>query len=339
MTEKYLVIQTAFIGDAILTLPMIQKLKENYANSEIDVVSNPTTAQIFSSSPAVKSVFILSKKKEQKSILNTIKFALKLRKNNYTKIIAPHRSFRTSLIVLFASGQESIGFSNSSLGFVYTRKVKYCKECHEVERNLHLISAETSNNKWKIFPEIFADTVGIDKIKSIFKLFKGQKIVAFAPGSVWQTKRYPKEYFVEIINRLSAKGIQCVLIGSESDKILCDEIVALSKSNAVSFAGKFSIAESVEFLRNCNLLVSNDSGPTHIAMAANIACITIFCSTVPQFGFSPYNKTSIVLSYDNLECKPCGIHGHKVCPISSFDCGYKLLPEKVLRSIQSIIDK
>lgn len=339
MAEKILVIQTAFVGDAILTLPMIQVLKDNYPDSEIDVVSNPITAQIFNASPVVKNVFILSKKHEHKSILSTIKFALKLRKCNYNQIISPHRSFRTSLIVFFASGKVSVGFSNSAFSIVYNHKAEYPKKCHEVERNLKLIGAKTSHDAWRILPKIVIDKTGMEKIKNIFNSLGKLKIVAFAPGSVWQTKKYPKEYIVEIINKLSEKKIQCCLIGSGMDKALCDEIVSLSKSNAISYAGKLTIPESIEFLRKCDLLVSNDSGPTHMAMSANISCVTIFCSTVPKFGFYPYNKKSIVLSYNNLECKPCGIHGFKTCPTGTFDCGYKLLPEQVLNSIQSVIDK
>src|SRR5690606_20661101 len=95
--EKILIIQTAFIGDAILTLPLIQKLKEMYPESLIDVISTPATGQIFSSSPYVNEVIILDKKGEHKSIFSVIKFARKIKERGYSKLYSPHRSFRTSL--------------------------------------------------------------------------------------------------------------------------------------------------------------------------------------------------------------------------------------------------
>ena len=178
MPLRFLIVQTAFIGDAILTLPMIQKLKVNFPNAVIDVVAIPSTEEIFNSSRIVTNVFALAKRKEHKSLFSTIKFALNLRRFNYDKIISPHRSFRSSLFVFFASGKETIGFSNSSLSAVYKTKVDYCKTCHEVERNLKLIGADTSNGNWKILPQICVNERGKNKINDIVKKFESKKIAA-----------------------------------------------------------------------------------------------------------------------------------------------------------------
>ncbi len=337
MDLRILVVQTAFIGDAILTLPMIQQLSKNYPGCTIDVVSILSTKEIFLSSPVVNKVFVLLKRKEHKSLLSTIKFALELKKNSYDKIISPHRSFRSSLLVFFADGKESIGYSNSSLGFVYNRKVTYCKTCHEVERNLKLIGTDTSDGGWNILPKIFIDEKEKNKISGIVNSFRNNKIVAIAPGSVWETKIYPKKYYVKIIKMLAEREIQSVLIGGKDDIDLCSEIKNLSDTNCLSLAGELSIAQTVELLRNCSILISNDSAPTHMGMAADIPTVTLFCSTVHAFGFYPYNQKSISLSYDKLECKPCGIHGHKECPIGTFECGKKLLPEDVINSVQSLM--
>ena len=73
-------------------------------------------------------------------------------------------------------------------------------------------------------------------------------------------------------------------------------------------------------------------------MIADIPTLTIYCSTIPQFGFYPYNKKSDYLSFNELNCKPCGIHGHDKCPINTFDCGYKLMPEMVIEKIAKLLD-
>lgn len=86
--------------------------------------------------------------------------------------------------------------------------------------------------------------------------------------------------------------------------------------------------------KHVKLLISNDSAPTHLGMCADIPVLTIFCSTVPGFGFYPYNEQSKTISFSNLDCKPCGIHGYRKCPIETFDCGYKLLPEMVIEKIK-----
>ena len=338
MPEKFLIIQTAFIGDAILTLPMIQVLKEKFPDAKIDVVAIPSTKEIFLSSPVVNEVFVFFKRTKHKSIFATIKFALNLRKTNYAKIISPHRSFRSSLLVLIAAGKGSIGYKKSALSLIYKIRKDYYSDCHEVERNLILIDADTSKEKWKIKPELFISDEIKTKIENLLAGFGNRKVAAIAPGSVWETKKYPKEYFAEIIKLLSGLGVLSILIGGKDDENLCSEIASLSGTDCFSLSGKLCISESVELLKHCKVLISNDSAPTHMGMIADIPTVTIFCSTVPEFGFYPYNKKSISLSYDKLECKPCGIHGHKVCPTGTFDCAKKLKPLDIFNETITLID-
>jgi heptosyltransferase II len=162
-------------------------------------------------------------------------------------------------------------------------------------------------------------------------------IIAVAPGSVWKTKIYPKDYFIEIAETLVAEGKLVVLLGGQEDKVLCEEIKSKAVKNIHSVAGTLSIVESIELLKRCNALISNDSAPTHLGMIANIPVLTIYCSTIPEFGFYPYNSKSTYISLDGLKCKPCGIHGHNLCPIKTFECGYNLSPQKVLQKFSEII--
>lgn len=339
MDEKFLVIQTAFPGDAILTLPFIQKLNEIYQNRYIDVICIPATAEIFSSSPYVNNIIVLDKKDRYKSFLSILKFSLKLRQENYSKVFSPHRSFRTSLIVLLSGIKDSTGFDISSMRFVYKNIIKYEKDIHDVHRNLQLLGDKREIKNWKILPEIKTDFSSVKKIDDYLKQFKNKKLAAIAPGSVWNTKIYPEEYYCEIIKFLLSREFEIVLIGGKSDKKICERILNRFSEGVISAVDNFSIVESIELLRNCELLICNDSAPTHMAMAADIPVITIYCSTIPAFGFYPYNKRSLFVSYDELKCKPCGIHGHNKCPVKTFDCGNKLLPEKIIEKIQDIISE
>lgn len=336
-TERILIIQTAFLGDAILTLPMIQKIKEIYPVSLIDVVSIPQTKEVFENSPYVYKVYSYDKKGNQRSILSLIKFALTLKKNNYTRIYSPHRSFRTSLLVYLLDNVNSFGFDTASLNFVYENKIKYDNKIHEVARNLKLLGLSIDKENWKVLPELKISQEVKQKIQNLLKNINNP-LVAIAPGSVWQTKKYPEEYFETISNYLVKENYFVVFIGGQSDYELCNRLSSKINEDSLSFAGNLSITESVELLRNCNLLISNDSAPTHLGMVANIPVLTIYCSTIPGFGFFPYNEYSFSISFDGLECKPCGIHGRKSCPIKTFDCGYKLLPDKVIEKIEEVLN-
>ena len=336
--EKILVIQTAFIGDAILTLPMIQKLSEMWPGSRIDVLAIPSTAEIFSSSKYVSDSLILDKRGSHKSLKGLLNFIKLLRQNNYTRIYSPHRSFRTSFIVMMLDVKETYGFSNSSFKYVYRHIVKYIQEHHEVQRNLDLIGYDYKDN-WKVLPEVIIPSSSSEKIDDfILKNKLEGPLAAIAPGSIWNTKKYPDAYYREIIQFFRDKKYKVVLIGSNKDKELCDNIAAGFAGGVVSSAGNFSVIESIGLLMRAKIIISNDSAPTHFGICANIPVVTIYCSTVPEFGFAPYNQGSTFVSYNDLDCKPCGIHGYDVCPVKSFACGYNLKPQFIVSKIEEILN-
>ena len=333
-----LVIQTAFLGDAILTLPMIQELKKKNSESKLDVLAIPSTEIIFSSSPYVDDVIVIDKKEKHKSIKRLNNFIKELREKSYSIIYSPHRSFRSAYITIKLGVRETYGFDNSSFKYAYKNIVKYKQTDHEVQRNLELIGEDTKDKSWKISPEIIIAETEKEKVTDVLSTNKiDTEFIAVAPGSVWETKRYPKEYYSEVIKSLIAKDEKVVLIGGENDKLLCDEIAFNTNDKVKNLAGEFSVTETIQLLGSAKLLITNDSAPTHMGMCADIPVLTIYCSTAPGFGFYPYNNKSRYLSYDKLDCKPCGIHGYKECPVKSFDCGYKLIPEDILKEVEKML--
>jgi heptosyltransferase-2 len=164
------------------------------------------------------------------------------------------------------------------------------------------------------------------------------RFIAIAPGSVWNTKKYSADYFEVIIKHFVERKIKILLIGGENDKAITDDISSKFSDNVINSAGNFSIIESIELLKYARLLISNDSAPTHMGMCADTKVLTIYCSTVPDFGFYPYNKKSSSISFNDLKCKPCGIHGHDKCPIKTFDCAMKLLPDKVIVKVEEMLN-
>lgn len=337
MQEKILIIQTAFLGDAVLTLPMIQKLKEMYPDSSLSVLCIPSTKEIFDHSPHVDEVIVYDKRDKQKSLSSFITLIKIIRENKFSRIYSPHRSFRTSILVFFSGAGETFGFDVSSCSFIYKTRIKYFSTKHEVARNLDLIRYDTSNEKWKVLPYIEIPDDIVNRVDETVETLGYNKIVAIAPGSVWKTKIYPQEYFEEVIKYLVKENIFVILIGGSDDEKQCLGIEEKFNIQVKSFAGKLSIVESVALLKKCALLISNDSAPTHLGMIADIPTITIYCSTVPEFGFFPYNQKCKSISLDGLKCKPCGIHGHMECPIKTFDCGNKLLPEAVIREVKRFL--
>ncbi len=332
--ERILVIQTAFLGDALLTLPMLEKLKQKYSSAILDVLAIPATREIFSASSYIDNVIVMDKKGKQKGLRALNKFIRELRKYSYTKIYSPHRSFRSAYITLKLGVRDSYGFDNSNFKYAYKHLIRYEQKYHEVQRNLLLIGENIRGESWKVIPSIsFNKEMNKNVNNILLENHIQENFIAIAPGSVWETKKYPKEKYIEVIKLLSGYDEHFVLIGSSEDVKLCDDISSSAGSTVKSLAGKFSVIETIFFLKSAKLLISNDSAPTHMGMCADIPVLTIFCSTVPEFGFYAYNKKSSFLSYDDLECKPCGIHGYRECPIGTFDCANNLLPEKIVQEL------
>jgi heptosyltransferase-2 len=245
---------------------------------------------------------------------------------------------RTALIVLLSDVKESYGFENSSLKYVYKYLIPYNYQAHDVQRNLDLIGFKYDEKSWKIKPELKVNEKIKENIESFIKVNNlDTNIIAIAPGSIWYTKRYPLEYFKKIISELIKKKYKIILIGGEKDKSICEQLLP-GIEDVITTAGRFSLLESIELIKKAKLLISNDSAPTHMGMCANIPVLTLYCSTTFNFGFFPYNEKSSYLSYDDLFCKPCGIHGYDECPLGTFDCGKLLKPETVISKIEDMMD-
>ena len=336
--KKILIFQTAFLGDVILTLPLLQVLKRNFPNSEIDFVTTPRASEIIKTHPAVNRVILFDKKNEQKGWKGVFKLANKLRKENYEIVFSPHRSFRTSILLFISNIPKRISFDKSSFSFLYTDLVFYDNSKHEVERNLSLLEKIGITISNKEIPKIGILKTHKEKIdKIILENSIGKKIICIAPGSIWNTKRWTPENFAKTIELISQNfnNYTFILIGANEDETLCEQIISQSNnSSAINLAGKLSLIESAELISRAEFLISNDSAPLHIGVAVETKVVAIFGPTVTNFGFAPYGNNHLVIENKNLKCRPCSKHGGDSCPIKTFECMLSLTPEKIFSEIK-----
>lgn len=338
-TENILVIQTSFIGDAVLTLPMLEKLKTLYPKSILSVLTIPSTEIIFANSPFVDDVIVYDKRGKDKGLKNLFVLGKKLREKKFTKLFSPHRSLRTAIIVLLSQVFESTGFNNSSLSYAYKNSVEYNLNEHEVIRNFRLINYPFDGDSWKVLPKLNIPQESQKIIADFIKTNINSEYICVSPGSVWETKKYLDKYYIEIIKYIVGIGYKVVILGSSKEFDACENIKKEFSSSVINTAGKFSIIETIELIKRSKMIICNDSAPTHFAMAANSSVITLFCSTVPEFGFYPYSDKSSFLSVGNLSCKPCGIHGFRECPKNNYECAEKLYPYIVIDEINKILER
>jgi heptosyltransferase-2 len=343
MFNNILVIQTAFIGDAILTLPLIQVLKKNYPHSSIDVVVVPRTVEIFSHHPAISSIIPYDKRGKDSGLIGFWRLRNQLCAKNYNLIIIPHRSLRSALLGRLLKPNVCIGFDRSVGRLLFTKVVHYEPTDHEIDRNLSLLSPLSllinRNELPKLYPSVENAKV-VDSVLDNYGLNKENHIVTVAPGTIWNTKRWPANRFAAVCKQLSSECSAVLLIGGKEDNALCEEIAGMSKANNVfNVAGKLSLLQSAELIKRSHVIISNDSAPMHLAVAVGTPVVAIFGATVPEYGFAPRGAHDIVIETKGLTCRPCSIHGGKTCPIGTFECMMAITPELVVNKVLPFLRK
>lgn len=325
---KFLIIQTAFIGDVILATAVAEKLHQQFPDAQIDFVLRKGNEGLLSNHPFIKTVFVWDKKKGKIKNLFAIKNQVKA--NKYDSIIDLHRFASSGFIAGLSGAKEKVGFDKNPLSFLFTKKIKHeiGTGKHEVERNQQLIEHLTDNKAAK--PKLYPTEENFESVKK----YKNRNYVCLAPTSVWFTKQYPKEKWIELCDQLP-KDLTIYLLGAPSDDIACEEIRSFSKNkNIVNLAGKLNFLESAALMKDAEMNYVNDSAPMHIASAMNAKTTAIYCSTVPSFGFGPLSDDSKIIETKlTLDCRPCGLHGHQACPKGHFKCAFSIETSELLNRL------
>jgi len=331
LLSKILIIQPAFIGDVILATGVIEKLHQYHPDAKIDFFLRKGNEGLLKNNPAIHQVLVWDKKKNKnKNLLALLK---QIRKEKYDLVINLQRFFSSGFITAFSNARYTVGYDKNPLSYLFSKRVKHEIASngvgkHEVERNHLLIQKWTDTDFAK--PKLYPSSEDFDSVKE----FKGAKYITAAPTSVWFTKQYPKEKWIEFLSQVPA-DMKVYLLGAPGDKLVCDEIAEASNNkNIINLAGKLSFLQSAALMKDAVMNYVNDSAPMHIASSMDAPVCAIFCSTIPSFGFGPLSSNSTVVEIrENLYCRPCGLHGYKKCPEGHFKCGYSIHTKELLQLI------
>jgi len=329
---KILLWQTAFLGDLILTTPLIASIKALYPDSYLSVITKPFGKDVLKNNPYVDELIVFDKKRQ-----STISLIKELRQKKFDVAISPHRSHRASYSLFFAKIPERIGFDRAGFSFLYTKKAKHTFDgIHEIDRNFRLLQLLPEYNEKKLikYPQIFLD----EKEDNFFKTLnlKEKDYIVVAPGSKWETKKWTEEGFRQVIKHLS-KDTKVVVIGGKEDLGTVNNVLkGLKNKNIINTAGKTNLRESFSIIKHAKALISNDSAPVHMAVAFGTPVVDIYGATTPSLGFYPYRNGAVVEIKD-LDCRPCGLHGHKKCPKETFECMKLITPQMVLNSLDQLL--
>lgn len=314
--QKILIIQTAFIGDVILATSLIEKLHIFYPEAKIDFLLRKGNESLLENHPKLNEVLIWDKKEGKYSNLKAL--SKKIHKSKYDLVVNLQRFASSGILTAFSGATITVGFKKNPLSFLFKHAYehKIGNGVHEITRNQKLIEIFTDSMAEN--PKLYPSNQDYNFVQE----YKVDKYICLAPSSVWFTKQLPKSKWIDIIHKTN-DNYKIYLLGSLSDKELCDSLIQTSRNkNVINLAGKLNLLQSAALMQNAEMNHVNDSAPLHISSAMNAPVTAYFCSTKPDFGFGPLSKDSKIVEVNyNLACRPCGLHGKKECPETHFKCG------------------
>jgi heptosyltransferase-2 len=342
--SRILVFQTAFLGDVILTLPLAQAIRERAPAARVSFVAIPAAHSVLAGHPAVAEVILYDKKGSQRGIAAAGSLVRALRARRFDLALVPHRSIRSALIVTAARIPRRIGFDTSAGHMLFTDRVRYRSDAHEIDRNLSLLEplgfGPPAGAALPLLAPLDRDRDAVDALLHRHRVRVGGGeaggVIAIAPGSVWTTKRWPEEKFSALARLVSASGFRIAMIGGPEDRTLCARVGQGISPEPLNAAGELTPIQSAELIRRCRVLVSNDSAPAHLALGVRTPVVSIYGATAPSFGFAPRGPRDRVVETAGLTCRPCSIHGGDRCPVGTFECMERISPQTVHDAVLQI---
>lgn len=339
ISPRFLIIQTAFIGDVILATALLEQLHQTLPGARIDVLVRKGNEGLLANHPFLNEVLIWDKERKYRSLWALLKV---IRDRRYDTVLNLQRYGTTGLLTALSKAEMTVGFDKNPFSRLFTHTVPHRFEpgFHEVDRNAQLLSRlpapfrtvalRTLRTKPKLYPS-HADYQTV-------RPFQKGPYVCMVPTSVWFTKQYPAERWIDLI-QLLPQHVTIYLLGAPGDAPIGETIRNRTGDNVVNLAGTLTLLQSAALLEGAVMNYMNDSAPLHLCSAMNAPTTAVFCSTVPEFGFGPLaDGSAVIQTPEPLDCKPCGIHGHSACPLGHFRCAWTISVPDLAERTRSLIE-
>ena len=330
----FIVIQTAFLGDVVLTVPLLRLLKELPGVGRVSVVARPEGAEFLVGQSVADRVIAYDKRGDDRGLRGLVRISRVVRSLAADVAVIPHRSARSVLIAAAAGVPERIGFDESGGRALLTRSVRYRARPHEIERLADLAVAAGAAEPAGRVPFRLRVPDGGDREAEAALVARGvapeESVIVLAPGSRWPTKRWPAERFGEAAATLAGElRLTPVVTGSGGEREAGRTAAAAAGAAAVDLSGELSLAGWVGLVARARIVLSNDSATAHVAAGLGVPVVAVFGPTVPAQGFAPYGDRAVVVESD-AACRPCGRHGSERCRSGTLECMQAVRPGAVV---------
>ena len=334
---RILILQTSYLGDTILSTPVIAGVHRLYPEAELWMMTTPAGTGLVQHDPLLKGVLAFDKRRQAAGLSGLVRTGLDLRRRRFDRVYALQRSYRTALTLLVSGIPHRTGFRNAKLPFIFHSRQTRRPTDHDVLRNLSLLTGEAPLNSFdtrlRLFPPPPEDLGSATK----HLLAEDRPLAALVPGSAWPTKMWSWQHFRTVAAYLLKQGYAVVLLGGPDDRTVNRQVA--DQMDVLDLAGRTSLGDALAIVHKARLMICNDSMALHMASAFAIPCVAIFCATSPSFGFGPWrNPRAVVVEKKDLSCKPCARHGGQTCPTGTRACMEEVRPAEVIAAAERVLE-
>jgi lipopolysaccharide heptosyltransferase II len=326
-----LFIRFSSLGDIILAEPAVRAYKAQRPDSRIDFLTKKAFGPVVDLFPGVDRVITAP---EPLSALALYRFRNFLKGEGYAAVVDLHRNLRSYGASLFLAG-ERFGYPRASLkrrlmaaGLFRGESVEHTAARYQ--RALGSLAPQSSSPG--ILPVIELSRECRERASEILGSHgwrEGEKLAAIIPGARWPAKRWPAEYFAEVIRTITGQiGARCIILGDEDDRPVAREITGQLRGEAVDLTGQTTLVDMAGVLSLTDLVITNDSGPMHLAAAVGTPVMAIFGPTTPSLGFAPTGSRDKIFQV-SVDCRPCSVHGSRNCWRGDWYCLMEVKPDEV----------
>jgi heptosyltransferase II len=326
--ERILVFQPAYLGDVVFASPLTAALSTAWPGAEIVFVARPPGDGVARLLPGVNRVLTFDKRGRDRGLAGLGRMIKRIRELAPDAFFSLHGSLRSGLIARFSGAAVRVGPAGFAGSFGFTQRVRWEPELTFTARARALAGAVGVAGDERLalaLPEGLRESGRRQLVKPT---------VALIPGSVWPTKRWPAAHAGRLAAMMGERGFDVILLGSEAERDLCQEVVNAGGPTCRNLAGG-TVEEALAVLSACRAAVGGDSGLSHAARALGIPVVTLFGPTSAARHEQGTRDLFVSLG---LPCSPCSDHGQKRCPLGHHDCLRKLSAELVAQRLLPMLD-
>lgn len=338
MSEPHciLIIRFSSLGDLILTSPVLRELRRQFPDSHITLLTSEGFGRILANNPNVDQTIYHPRQESLPQLGQLIK---RLKNQRFDLVYDAHDSVRSKLVRwilrLFRPSMKCLVIDKHSRQRVNLIRHKRHSQELKLSQRSRLLQplGQIANQPLQHHTELYPSAKDEQYVQQWLKQqnLKDAPILAIGPSASFDLKKWPLEYFDQLVRELSSKSLNILLVGGPNEP----ETTAIYQrfsTHICNAAGQFSPIQTAALLKKCALVICNDTSISHMAEAMGTPCLVLFGPTVREFGYAPYLSNSLMLETD-LPCRPCSRNGKGKCRITEYKLCLKGIP------VQRVLDE